>query len=54
MPLQAVRWFLAERYGWTLSYIDTLTFDDLHEEAAVQNAKHKFIEYERERASKRR
>lgn len=29
MPLEMLRWQIAERFGWTLEYIDALSLDDL-------------------------
>lgn len=31
LPFEYTRWQLAEKYGWTLEYIDRLSVDTLHE-----------------------
>lgn len=31
MPIQAVRWKIAERFGWTLEQVDALSLADLYE-----------------------
>ncbi len=35
-PLEMGRWELAERFGWTLEYVDALSVDKLHEYLQVQ------------------
>ena len=35
------RWDLAERFGWTLDYIDALPVADLHEYLQIRNGKAK-------------
>jgi hypothetical protein len=34
-----LRWALAERFGWSLEYIDALTVADLHEFIQVMDGK---------------
>jgi hypothetical protein len=31
------RWHLAEQYGWTLDYVDSLSMDDMQEYYQVQD-----------------
>jgi len=31
IPFELLRWQLAEKYGWTLEYIDSLSLDTLNE-----------------------
>lgn len=37
MPIEKLRWDLAERFGWTLEYIDALSMEELHEYLQVQD-----------------
>jgi hypothetical protein len=37
MPVEKIRWDLAERFGWTLDYIDALEMGDFHEFLQVQD-----------------
>ena len=30
-PLELIRWNLAERFGWTLEYVDALSWQDMAE-----------------------
>lgn len=53
MPHEAIKWFLAERYGWDLEYIAHLTLRDLAEESATQDAKARYREDRRKHASKK-
>lgn len=39
MPFELIRWNLAERYGWTLDYIDGLSLADLAEWIRIQDGK---------------
>lgn len=36
-PPERVRWNLAEKFGWTLEYIDSLSMADLHEYLQIQD-----------------
>ena len=36
-PIEALRWRVAERFGWTLDYIDSLSVADLHEYLQIQD-----------------
>ena len=38
MPFEYTRWQLAEKYGWTLDYIDGLSVATLHEWVQIQDA----------------
>jgi hypothetical protein len=40
-PFALVRWSMAERFGWTLEYIDSLSVADLLEFYAVEEGKEK-------------
>jgi hypothetical protein len=40
-PFALVRWSMAERFGWTLDYIDSLSVEDLLEFYAVEEGKEK-------------
>lgn len=42
LPEQAQRWILAERYGYSLEYIDSIPEDDLAWESALQEALEKY------------
>jgi hypothetical protein len=39
MPDEVIRWELAERFGWTLDYIDSLTLHDFLEYVTIQDGK---------------
>jgi hypothetical protein len=41
MPFEYYRWELAERFGWTLEYIDALKIEDFHELLQVDDGKAK-------------
>ena len=41
MPLEVIRWTLAERFGWTLDYIDALSMGDIHEYLQIQDGRNK-------------
>lgn len=43
-PLELIRWDLAEQFGWTLDYIDSLSVDVLHEYMAIRDGRGKFQE----------
>jgi hypothetical protein len=36
-PIEAIRWQLAEKFGWTLDYIDNLPLSELHEYLNVRD-----------------
>jgi hypothetical protein len=36
-PFEVIRWQLAEKFGWTLEYIDGLSLDTLHEYLQIQD-----------------
>lgn len=36
-PIEVVRWNLAEKFGWTLEYIDSLPVATLHEYLQIQD-----------------
>lgn len=38
-PLEALRWLLAERFGWTLEYVDSLSVADVHEFLQVEDGR---------------
>lgn len=40
-PVELLRWQIAERYGWSLEYIDNLSMADIHEYLQIQDAKAK-------------
>lgn len=35
--MEVIRWQLAEKFGWTLDYIDALPVSELHEFLQVQD-----------------
>ena len=37
VPIEAIRWKLAEKFGWTLDYIDSLPLSEWHEYIQVQD-----------------
>lgn len=37
MPIEKLRWDLAERFGWTLDVVDALEMKDFHEYLQVQD-----------------
>lgn len=39
MPLEVMRWSLAERFGWTLSQVDALTIEELHEFIQIEDGR---------------
>lgn len=41
MPIETVRWNMAERFGWKLEYIDALEMSDFHEFLQVEDGKAK-------------
>ena len=41
VPFEVTRWQLAERFGWTLEYIDALNVGDLHELIQIDDGKAK-------------
>jgi hypothetical protein len=51
-PVQMLRWRMAEQFGWTLDYIDSLTAADLFEYLNVEDGKSKWIEHEREKINR--
>lgn len=40
-PFEVIRWQMAERFGWTLEYIDALKIGDIHELIQVDDGKAK-------------
>jgi hypothetical protein len=40
-PLELVVWTMAETFGWTLEYIDSLPLKRLHEWIAIQDGRAK-------------
>lgn len=38
-PFELVRWSIAEKFGWTLDYIDSLSIADLHEFMQIQDGR---------------
>ena len=36
-PVELIRWQIAERFGWTLEYVDGLSVADIHEYTQVQD-----------------
>ena len=36
-PVEVIRWELAEKFGWTLEYIDSLAVANLHEYLQIQD-----------------
>jgi hypothetical protein len=41
VPQELFRWQLAERFGWTLEYIDNLSVGDMHELIQVDDGRRK-------------
>ena len=41
MPREWYRWHMAERFGWTLEYVDALMMQDFHEFLQVEDGKRK-------------
>jgi hypothetical protein len=41
LPFEFYRWVLAEKFGWSLEYIDSLSMADLHEYFHVQDGRQK-------------
>jgi hypothetical protein len=39
-----LRWQMAEQFGWSLEYIDSLTIADLHEYLQIEHGKGKAME----------
>jgi hypothetical protein len=39
--MELIRWQIAERFGWTLEYIDSLPLNDLHEWLQISGARAK-------------
>lgn len=37
MPWEFYRWKVAERFGWTLEYVDSLKMEDLHEHFQIED-----------------
>lgn len=40
MPFEALRWELAERFGWTLQQVDALTVADWHEWEQIKKGRY--------------
>lgn len=41
VPFEVIRWELAERFGWTLEYIDSLSLEALGDYTRIQDARAK-------------
>lgn len=52
LPWNAIRWMLAERYGWTLEYIDNLDEQEANEGFVVQDAIKRFQDHEANKSRK--
>ena len=39
MPTELIRWSIAEKFGWTLEYVDSLAMADLHEFMQIQDGR---------------
>lgn len=39
MPLESLRWTMAERFGWTLDVVDALTLEDVVEFLEVEDGR---------------
>jgi hypothetical protein len=51
-PFELVRWSMAERFGWTLDYIDSLSIDDLFEFYEVEEGRNKAMPQSKSRGKK--
>ena len=51
-PLEYWRWHMAEQYGWTLDYVDSLSLEDMTEYYQVQDGLHKAQAEMRQRGGK--
>jgi len=40
-PIELLKWNMAEQYGWTLDYIDSLPLSKVHEYYQIRDARHK-------------
>jgi hypothetical protein len=40
-PLPLIKWTIAERFGWTLDYIDSISLADLHEFFEIEEGREK-------------
>lgn len=40
-PFELIRWSLAEKFGWTLDYIDGLPLKELHDYFRIQDGRAK-------------
>jgi len=40
-PFEMVRWHLAETFGWSLEYIDSMSFQDVYEYFQIAEGKNK-------------
>jgi len=40
-PLEMLRWYFAETFGWSLEYIDNLNFEDVQEFLQISEGKSK-------------
>jgi hypothetical protein len=40
-PFEDMRWELAEKFGWTLEYIDSLKLGDMHEYIQIMDGRGK-------------
>ena len=40
-PPELLTWELAERFGWTFEYIESLSVERIHEYIQIKDAKHK-------------
>jgi hypothetical protein len=41
MPLELMRWTIAERFGWTLEQVDALKISDLNEYLQILDGREK-------------
>lgn len=39
MPLELLRWTMAERFGWTLDTVDALTVEQITEFAEIEDGR---------------
>lgn len=41
MPIELLRWQIAERFGWTLQEVDSLSWQDLTELLQIDDARNR-------------
>lgn len=44
MPIEVVKWNLAEKFNWTLDYINTLSVEDYHVWQAIVKGRTEALE----------